>query len=244
MKKRVFISYTWGDGNFYAEELEKQLKDDFEVMRDKSKLAVNDDIDDFMRGIADCDIVVLVLTEDYSKSLNCMKEISYLLDQPDWHVKSLLLVIDTNLYDLVYQEEIVKYWDDKLQESEAALNSMQRKSQNRKNEVEDIRNICEHFDVFFSKLKNKNNPSQIAIVREVYKLAEHDNKKEMDILTKGEIELEKIIEQNGSMTIYEISEAMRISPAAAKRYIMRLRNRDIIESTGAMRNARWRIVKK
>ena len=83
-KQTLFISYCWKDGNIYADELETQLRDEFEVKRDKSQLIANDDIYDFMTEIANCDNVILVLTSEYVKSLNCMLEMSYLVSQTDW----------------------------------------------------------------------------------------------------------------------------------------------------------------
>ena len=36
-KQTLFISYCWKDGNIYADELETQFRDEFEVKRDKSQ---------------------------------------------------------------------------------------------------------------------------------------------------------------------------------------------------------------
>lgn len=62
-KDSLFISYCWKDGNYYADELETQLKYYFDVRRDKSQLSANDDIYEFMSTIAACDNVVIVLTK-------------------------------------------------------------------------------------------------------------------------------------------------------------------------------------
>ena len=97
-KESLFISYCWSDGNVYADELEAQLTDYFEVKRDKSQLIANDDIRDFMAEIANCDNVLIVLTADYVKSMNCMLEVSYLLQQPDWAYKAMVLVVDETIY--------------------------------------------------------------------------------------------------------------------------------------------------
>lgn len=35
-KPTLFISYCWKDGNTYADELETQLKKEFDIERDKS----------------------------------------------------------------------------------------------------------------------------------------------------------------------------------------------------------------
>ena len=47
-KPTLFISYCQKDGNTYADDLETELVDYFEVKRDKSKLIPNDDIYDFI----------------------------------------------------------------------------------------------------------------------------------------------------------------------------------------------------
>lgn len=52
-KQTLFISYCWKDGNIYADELETQLKIEFDVKRDKSQLITNDDLYDFMADIPD-----------------------------------------------------------------------------------------------------------------------------------------------------------------------------------------------
>lgn len=106
----LFISYCWNDGNVYADELEAQLSDYFDVKRDKSQLIVNDDINDFMAEIANCDYVLIVLTTDYVKSLNCMREVAYLLQQPDWKYKSMVLVVDETIYSTDRKIEILNYW--------------------------------------------------------------------------------------------------------------------------------------
>ena len=109
-KQTLFISYCWKDGNIYADELETQLRDEFEVKRDKSQLIANDDIYDFMTEIANCDNVILVLTSEYVKSLNCMLEMSYLVSQTDWAMKAMVLVIDDSLYSVERKIEIINYW--------------------------------------------------------------------------------------------------------------------------------------
>lgn len=110
-KQTLFISYCWKDGCVYADELETQLTDVFDVKCDKSQLIVNDDLYLFMKGIADCDNVVIVLTAEYVKSLNCMLEMSYLFGQEDWPMKAMVLVIDGSLYFTERKLEVLNYWN-------------------------------------------------------------------------------------------------------------------------------------
>ena len=78
MKQTLFISYSWEDGNQFADEIEKQLTSNFDIKRDKSSLGCNDDLEKYMRKIAECDNVVLIVTKGYLHSFNCMKEATYL----------------------------------------------------------------------------------------------------------------------------------------------------------------------
>ena len=107
-KPTLFISYCWDDGSVYADELEAQLVDYFEVKRDKSQLIANDDINDFMAEIANCDYVLIVLTTGYVKSMNCMREVSYLLQQPDWKHKAMVLVVDETIYGTDRKIELLR----------------------------------------------------------------------------------------------------------------------------------------
>ena len=109
-KERLFLSYNWKDGNVYADELESQLSSHFDVRRDKTQLIANADIYDFMADIANCENVIIILTEEYVKSLNCMLEMSFLVMQPDWEMKAMVLVIDDSLYFTSRKMEIISYW--------------------------------------------------------------------------------------------------------------------------------------
>lgn len=82
-KPTLFISYAWSDGNNYADELFEQLKDEFEVVRDKINLSVKDGLTEFMERINKTDYAIVVLTEKYLSSLNCMYEATYLSGQKD-----------------------------------------------------------------------------------------------------------------------------------------------------------------
>lgn len=168
-KQTLFISYCWKDGNIYADELETQLRDEFEVKRDKSQLIANDDIYDFMTEIANCDNVILVLTSEYVKSLNCMLEMSYLVSQTDWAMKAMVLVIDDSLYSVERKIEIINYWMLRQKKNFNDLNSVEIGKTILEEEKEYVDLICGQVELFFKGISRRKNPSQIAIVNEVIK---------------------------------------------------------------------------
>lgn len=193
-KQTLFISYCWKDGNSYADELETQLKDMFDVKRDKSQLIANDDIYDFMADIANCDNVILVLTTEYVKSLNCMLEMSYLVSQSDWAMKAMVLVIDDSLYSLERKIEVINYWMLRQKRNFNELNSIDVGKTIYEEEKEYVDLICEQVELFFKGISRRKNPSQIAIVNEVIKKSKRNQKYEQEIIGKGEKVVAEVLE--------------------------------------------------
>lgn len=231
-KQTLFISYCWKDGNIYADELETQLKDEFEVKRDKSQLIANDDIYDFMAEIANCDNVILVLTSEYVKSLNCMLEMSYLVSQTDWAMKAMVLVIDDSLYSIERKIEIINYWMLRQKKNFNDLNSIEIGKTIYEEEKEYVDLICGQVELFFKGISRRKNPSQIAIVNEVIKKSKRNKECEQDLIGKGEKAVEEILEKYGHMTIKELSEKTGITQAFARRLVANLSKKGIIEQIG------------
>lgn len=234
-KERLFLSYNWKDGNVYADELESQLSSHFDVRRDKTQLIANDDIYDFMADIANCENVIIILTEEYVKSLNCMLEMSFLVMQPDWKMKAMVLVIDDSLYSTSRKMEIISYW--RLQQ--AKLNSQLDTLDDGKTILEEekgyVDSICNQVEQFLKGISRRKNPSQIAIVSEIIKKSEANKTAKKDIVRTGEEYVKKFLAENGNLTIRQLSEKTGTSPAAIHRMVRNLVEQGQIEKNGAGR---------
>ena len=234
-KERLFLSYNWKDGNVYADELESQLSSHFDVRRDKTQLIANDDIFDFMADIANCENVIIILTEEYVKSLNCMLEMSFLVMQPDWKMKAMVLVIDDSLYSTSRKMEIISYW--RLQQ--AKLNSQLDTLDDGKNILEEekgyVDSICNQVEQFLKGLSRRKNPSQITIVSEIIKKSEVNKTAKKDIVRTGEEYVKRFLAENGNLTIRQLSEKTGTSPAAIHRMVRSLVEQGQIEKNGAGR---------
>ena len=218
VKQTLFISYCWEDGTVYADELEKQLSENFDVKRDKSQLGCNDDLDLFMRKIAECDNVVIVLTKGYLYSLNCMKEVTYLAEQPDWYMKSVILVIDREIYYWENQKEVIVKWireRDNFIEATKDIPTETLFVEHRRS----LEGICNKIQDFFVELKKRNNPSQIAIVNEINHMAKRDRSIETKIIDDEKKKVEKLIQENKNITITQIKNEAGITREAAKRFV-------------------------
>jgi internalin A len=124
-KPVVYFSYAWGgkdrkDLKAFAVRLHRALEDEFDVRRDEDATRPGDRISDFMREIARGARVLVLLSDKYVRSANCMQELSYLYDRHradprglDDHV--LPLIVDKGFRCSTEQRlGYVRYWKDEL----------------------------------------------------------------------------------------------------------------------------------
>lgn len=222
----LFISYCWQDGTSYAEDLEAELSKRFDVKRDKSSLKCNENIESFMRKIAECDNVVIVLTEGYLRSKNCMKEVSYLSKQPEWDSKCVVLVIYNDIYSLKAQEEILSYWKEQKKSMEKELKSTCSTSLC-KEEFESILDVCDMLEKFLIEVKHRNNPSQIRIVSEIIRLSERNHEQEKEIVLGMSKNVQEIIESKENTTLSEIENETGYAKEVVDRLLGNLKDKSI-----------------
>ena len=235
-EETLFISYNWNDGGVLAEELENQLSDYFDIDRDRSCLKINDDIYGFMARIAICKNVVIVLTREYVKSINCMLEVSYLLQQPDWSEKVMVLVVDDTIYSTERKIEILNYWDIKKKQLEKNADGIAENIIN--DEIEKIAMINSKLEEFLRGISRINNPSQIAIVNELVRRMKNRNNR-VSIVTQGEQKVVELLKMNGAMSISEISEHSLYSKAYTHRLLAMLLEREMIDKVGNEKVVRY-----
>ena len=196
-----------------------------------------------MVQIANCDNVIIVLTEEYVKSLNCMLEMSFLVSQEDWPMKAMVLVIDNSLYSIERKLEIINYW---LLRQKTCIDGM-RYEEIGKTIWEEERNyidqICEQVEKFLSGLSRRKNPSQIAVVNEVIKKSKRNRKAESDLIARGEAFVKDYISKNGNITLKELAEASGRSSASVRRMISDLLEKGCIEKVGVGKEMRYIVVK-
>lgn len=244
LKPTLFISYCWNDGNVYADELEAQLNDYFDVKRDKSQLIANDDLNDFMAEIANCDYVLIVLTAGYVKSLNCMREVAYLLQQPDWKYKSMVLVVDETIYSTDRKIEILNYWSLRKRKADGESATADLGKIILEEEASILYDICSQLEKFLYGISRRKNPHMIAVVNE---LVRKKNKPRTDHAEKEMSDNERLvkefIKEHGNVSIKEISEQINTTMAYTSRILRKLQDKKIIEAVGEGRNKKY-IVKK
>ena len=223
----LFISYCWEDGTPYADDLENELSSKFDIRRDKSSLKCNDNIDSFMRKIADCDNVVIVLTQKYLESKNCMKEVAYLSKQPEWNTKCIILVIYKEIYKSDIQEALLSHWNNEKNAMKEKLKITQSTTLCQE-EYDSISEVCNTLEDFLLEVKHRNNPSQIRIVNEIIRLSERSRCEETELLSKMSNRVQDFIKSKGNTTLSEIEKDTGYSKEVVDRFVGELKDERIV----------------
>lgn len=122
---KIFISYSWASKN-----LADKIYDDlnligFRIIKDDHTLKYKDRISEFMANITKADYAILLICDDYLKSINCMTEVLHLMDNPSLWDKSLpILKPKTKIYELEDRIGYIKYWEDKSKRLDSTIKQL------------------------------------------------------------------------------------------------------------------------
>lgn len=159
-KPTVFISYNWGSEST-ADEVEIRLQPIAKVLRDKSSIKPWGSITEFMKRIRETDLVVVIVSDSYLKSVNCLYEVMQLLKDDNWKTHSMFLVEDSakGIYKALEQLEYINYWNDEADNLEAALKKLSpAQVTNQAEELKKIKLIQFKINDFIKSVADSNNP--------------------------------------------------------------------------------------
>jgi hypothetical protein len=124
---QVYISYAWGGE---SERIVNELDADLQakgilVIRDKRDLGFKGMIRDFMQQIGRGHAVIVVISDKYLKSPNCMYELVEIARNKDFYDRVFPIVLgDADIYNPVNRIKYIKHWEDKLKELDEAMRSV------------------------------------------------------------------------------------------------------------------------
>lgn len=126
-EKAVFISYAWGGER---EEIVNQIdqalqKRGMKIIRDKRDLGYKGSISEFMERIGQGSCVIVVISDKYLRSPNCMFELVEIAEGKQFHDRIFPVVLgDANIYDPLKRIEYVKHWEAKRAELAKAMKTL------------------------------------------------------------------------------------------------------------------------
>ena len=124
---QVYISYAWGGE---SERIVNELDADLQargilVIRDKRDLGFKGMIRDFMQQIGRGHAVIVVISDKYLKSPNCMFELVEIAKNKDIYDRVFPIVLgDADIYNPVNRIKYIKHWEEKLKELDEAMRSV------------------------------------------------------------------------------------------------------------------------
>jgi len=123
-EKEIFISYAWTGE---SEEFVNRLDDVFQsqgitIVRDKRDLAYKGLIKEFMQRIGTGKCVIVVISDRYLKSPNCMYELVQIATNGEFYNRIFPIVLsDANIYDPVDRADYIIHWQDKIDKLETQI---------------------------------------------------------------------------------------------------------------------------
>lgn len=126
--KSIFISYAWGgESENVANEIDDKITAlGLNFIRDKRDLGFKGLIKEFMEQIGSGQFVVLIISDKYLKSPNCMFELLEVQKKGNIYDRILPVVIsDANIYKSIGIISYLKYWEDQIDELNQALKGLE-----------------------------------------------------------------------------------------------------------------------
>jgi hypothetical protein len=124
---QVYVSYAWGGE---SERIVNELDADLQakgilVIRDKRDLGFKGMIRDFMQQIGLGYAIIVVISDKYLRSPNCMFELVEIAKNKDLYDRVFPIVLgDADIYNPVNRIKYIKHWEDKLKELDEAMRSV------------------------------------------------------------------------------------------------------------------------
>ena len=132
---RVFISYAWGDDSSEIGRKWEQVVEDlcanlrtagWEVVRDKTVMRFGDLISTFMKTISHADLIIIIFSGKYLRSLYCMTELYGIYRRSNSAKEFLQRIIPLTLNDAKIgtwrdRARIAQHWKTEFEELEKSL---------------------------------------------------------------------------------------------------------------------------
>ncbi len=113
-EQAVFISYAWkGESEETVNQIDKALQErGIRIVRDKRDLGYKGSIGEFMERIGRGNCVIVVISDKYLRSKNCMFELVEIAENKQFSDRVFPVVLsDARIYDPVDRLDYVEYWE-------------------------------------------------------------------------------------------------------------------------------------
>jgi hypothetical protein len=122
MSKNIFISYQWNHKSSAIKLYDFLKFNGFAPTMDDHELSYKDKISIFMESIRASDYAVLIISDEYLKSENCMTEVLHVLDDRNSNDKILpIRHEDVKIFKPIDRMKYVEFWKEQVEDREKML---------------------------------------------------------------------------------------------------------------------------
>lgn len=160
-KVDIFLSYCWADSN----EANKiydffKCKQDIELHRDTIDIKKWGSIKEYMQSVENMDYIILLISDSYLKSVNCMYEVLEVMRDRNYRNKIFPAVIYADIYNPITRAKYVKYWQDEFNELEQTLKELNTQNLGKLHEdLKQRQDISSNIADFLDVVSDMNNPN-------------------------------------------------------------------------------------
>lgn len=168
---KIFLSYSWKDSE-EADKICKYFKNDYNIELHRDILDINkwNSIRDYMESLSNMDYMIILISDAYLKSVNCMYEVLQIMRDRNYRDRIFPAVINNEIYDSINRAKYVEYWQDEFKKLEEKLNYLS--VQNLGKLPEDLKrrqDISSNIAEFLGVVSDMNNPNINDICEEIEK---------------------------------------------------------------------------
>ena len=170
-KLEIFLSYCWQDKKIASDIYDCLSKiPNVNIHRDTIDIKKWDSIKKYMHSIGNMDYTILLISDAYLKSRNCMYEVLELMRERVYRDKIFPAVVSKEIYNPVVVANYVKYWQDEQQQLEAQLSNLRLQNLGSLHQkLKIIQDIASNTADFLDLIGDMNNPDIDEITVEISK---------------------------------------------------------------------------
>lgn len=158
--KTIFLSYNWHDGDT-ADRIDKYLSriSGITVKRDVRDIGAWKSIRGFMESIREQDYAVLIVSDSYLKSKNCMFEVMEIMKEREYTNRIFPAVVETGIYDPLVRAGYISYWQQECEKLEGTVRGLDpANAVELAADLKRYKSISSSIGEFLSMVADRNNP--------------------------------------------------------------------------------------
>lgn len=156
----IFLSYNWHDQET-ADRIDQYLSNlsGITVKRDVRDIGAWKSIREFMTSIREQNYAVLIVSDLYLKSRNCMFEVTEVMKERAYGERIFPAVVECGIYDPLIRAEYISYWQQECDKLEAAIRGLEPANATELTvELKRYKSIASSIGEFLGMVAERNNP--------------------------------------------------------------------------------------